>query len=326
MALPILVNGWEFDPNVAVAAQGSVLATHRRLLRTIVNRILGLSSGSLFACAYSCNSVTAGTPGDGVNRWVSDTNLVSANAGSAHSWIVIRSTQGWQLLISLEQGSATLGGLSMWCSYAAGFTGGSTTTRPTATDEFQFVTTGSWGGSADVASVVHVHATDDGSQLFVCVCAAGNVTAVWDVVVPTLQEGVAALWLTPLVARVGIALNAYSETTLISTSTWTSRRNATTLAIRSTTEYGGTGIVTQYSAPDAITGGWPLIGLGFFCTTVGNVSRAHGVWSDVMWSIDTTLQPTGSHLPEAPETPLYQWVKIGNVYRPNPPNVAFLLS
>lgn len=192
---------WSGDVNNAVAQQADALATNRKLLREIVTVGL-LAAGA--EVHYSCDSVVAGTVGDGINRWDSDTDLVFAAAGVAHSWMVLRLPEAafgdLQLLIDLES-SATGSSASIYIS-VAGYTGGSTTTRPaapSANDEFEIT----WGG-AQVLEVTngpytwHLLWAADGSAIRLFVeRAAGDVVAV------CLLETVArapAEWFIPVAA------------------------------------------------------------------------------------------------------------------------------
>ena len=100
---------------------------------------------------YSCDGSTAGSVGDGVDRWTTtftEGKLVVANEGTAHSWMVLKSANGigssnggkgpLYLLIVLNNGGNGLGSGAQFVQILisrAGFTSGSTTARPTATDE-----------------------------------------------------------------------------------------------------------------------------------------------------------------------------------------------
>lgn len=101
--------------------------------------------GAAWSMYYSCDSVTAGTANDGVDRWgggtFDATKLVRAAAGSAHSWAVLKSSGSicaalastpFYLIIDWGTGADTT--FNFLISKAAP-TGGTTTARPTATDE-----------------------------------------------------------------------------------------------------------------------------------------------------------------------------------------------
>ena len=77
-----------------------------------------------------------------MNRWDSDTDLVWANAGTAHSWIVLRLPMRYEasdeayLIIDLVSASADGVNARLYLgSGSGGFTGGSTTARPTTANE-----------------------------------------------------------------------------------------------------------------------------------------------------------------------------------------------
>jgi hypothetical protein len=138
MTLPTIDKTYQFDVNGAFATDtttASYLGHSQAKLRAVKNKLIGLAH-SPWTPYYSCNGLTAGTPGDGVDRWVSDADLVWATSEAlAHSWMVLRQPglYGIQLLLSLVS-SANGDGLTAVTS-VAGFTGGSTTARPTAVDE-----------------------------------------------------------------------------------------------------------------------------------------------------------------------------------------------
>lgn len=163
MALPTLVKTWEFNPNVGITATGTALGTNRLILKTLIDRLTtatgwvnnvnaSITPSNLPTVSYSCDGTTAGTPGDAVNRWTDPTKIVFANPGTAHSWIVLRFPKiqtGFEVLISCENFSTN--GVQLTCYYSPtnGFTGGTVTARPTATDERVFLSNAGWGGAGN---------------------------------------------------------------------------------------------------------------------------------------------------------------------------------
>lgn len=144
MAVPTLVKTWQMSLNNAAGNQGSSVLDNRQILRAIKNQLLGFATNP-WTTYYSNNGTTAGTAGDGVDRWTADSSLVWAgNIGtSAASWYVFQNNQigtGFQMLWFLSpttnQGNNERW-FGIWISPSAGFTGGTTQTRPTATDEVQ---------------------------------------------------------------------------------------------------------------------------------------------------------------------------------------------
>src|SRR5262249_44278608 len=128
--------------HVVVPTSGNGIAEVTHGLRVaVVGAFLGFASGAP-SVAGSSNSLTAGM--DAVNRWTSDGALVWAVTGSPHSWIVLNFGNKYFLLLDLN--AAGVQQLSAYLSFA-GFTGGSTTTRPTAVDEAQICGTGGTAAS-----------------------------------------------------------------------------------------------------------------------------------------------------------------------------------
>jgi hypothetical protein len=115
-----------------------------------------------WTCAGSSDSVTAAM--DGTNRLLANANWVRASAGTAHSWIVLKSpTTGFgpapvYILLDYSTGSND----TVAVAYSKlGFTGGSTTAAPTATDEFAIglnSTPQSWQFNDGSAANHHFHA------------------------------------------------------------------------------------------------------------------------------------------------------------------------
>ena len=91
------------------------------------------NANSVWTVVGSSDGSTAGM--DGVDRWTTTftpSKLVRASAGSAHSWIVLRNTaSGWQICLDMNNTANTSMGI-IFARNSAGFTGGSTTSRPTA--------------------------------------------------------------------------------------------------------------------------------------------------------------------------------------------------
>lgn len=100
-------------------------------------------TAGLWTVYYSCDGVTAGTPGDAVDRWGTayDGSKLIWHASTARSWMVLRSPAGfggngpYYMIIHLNKTSPSehQGAEIVWSKAAP--TGGTTTARPTATDE-----------------------------------------------------------------------------------------------------------------------------------------------------------------------------------------------
>jgi hypothetical protein len=131
MSLPVPAKTWQFS-HITVPAGTTGLAELQHGLRVaIVGAFIGFGTGAA-TVAGSSNSLAAGM--DAVNRWTTDVSLVWATSGNPHSWIVLNFGGKYFLLLDLNAFGAQQ--MSAYLSFA-GFTGGSTTARPTATDEAQ---------------------------------------------------------------------------------------------------------------------------------------------------------------------------------------------
>lgn len=190
MALAALEKTWQYDVNRVQAATGAVLTTHRQIIRGIKNRLLAFSTLP-WTVRYSCDSSVAGLAGDGVDRWSADASLVWATGDvtGARSWIVLRNTDGCELLLECRNTVTTSGkALRIVFSPAAGFTGGSVAGRPTATDEV-LITSGDAAVSSvgfgqpsnttDRAYAYHLLHSTDGLVTMVVICHNGNAVGFW---------------------------------------------------------------------------------------------------------------------------------------------------
>ena len=169
--------------------ESSVDETNRTIMFAIKTGLIATYDGSgvggagAWSVVGSCDSLAAGI--DAVDRWVDRLDLVWGTG--AHSWIVLKQTgisatdQGFQLLIDLRRTFSQSENCSMYISYSAGFTGGSTTARPTATDETTILDDTRWGGGTTVNYTwsVSVAKTSDGSCTRTHKSYDGNVGYNW---------------------------------------------------------------------------------------------------------------------------------------------------
>lgn len=167
MPIPALSKTWQFNVNQAVAAQATFKIQAQTLMLLLKNTLKGFALNP-WVVKGSCNSIAAGM--DGVDRWAAIGDLQWLTPGNPHSWIVLRNpVTGWELCIDLDWTGANVENtISQMVSPAAGFTGGTTTARPTATDE-TFIgnatlanTRDGWGPSGVSAYKLHVWHSSDG--------------------------------------------------------------------------------------------------------------------------------------------------------------------
>ncbi len=184
MAAPLQTKTWQFSNNNGIFFGASATITHQQVLFQI--KLSLVSFGTLpWTVSGSSNSVASGM--DAVDRWVSSTNLVWS--AGAHSWIVLRQTgiaSQCELLIDLGTGSGdhTLQAFispSVGFGTANGGTNGSTSARPTATDEvqLQLFSDGWISGTSNFAHTVHVQQSTDGQCTRAIVCTNNNPVTLW---------------------------------------------------------------------------------------------------------------------------------------------------
>lgn len=201
MPLPTLEKTWQHSVNQTVTAQGTTLNTQRRSLRTIKNLMIGFATNP-WTVRGSSNSTAAGM--DSVDRWSADSDLVGNTAGSAHSWIVLRQTgigSTSEICIDLQSTANSL--LVTVFQSNTGFSGGSTTARPTAGDEIAISTTNShWGGtlgSADQNVIVNVQQSTDGNCTRVFTFYQNFCTGFWIIDKPKAPR---TGWSTPVISSI----------------------------------------------------------------------------------------------------------------------------
>jgi hypothetical protein len=144
---------------------------------------IGSPSG-LWTCYYSCDGSTAGTAGDGVDRWTSTftpSKIVVNSPGSAHSWFVLHSSAlGIYVCIDVNNGLGSGGQYVSISMSKVAYTGGSTTARPTSTGEV--ISSTSFYGTANQTQIQngnqvnhHVHGRiETGGQFIILFSRDGS--------------------------------------------------------------------------------------------------------------------------------------------------------
>jgi len=297
MALPTLSKTWQFNVNNQTTAQGTALADCRKTLRGIKDAMIGFATNP-WTVRYSCDSVTAGTAGDGVDRWSADTNLVWANAGTAHSWIVLRQTgigTTYELLISCE--NATPSNLTLLTSIS-GFSGGSTTARPTATDELTVASSVQWIAGTDVSNRWSVMQSTDGQCTRILVGYSGNFTTL---IVLDKPNNPTTGWSTPNFSALYFAsggLNTNTTGVISATSPVArSRIGSTNGSVSLTIEGMGNNFSTDTAIgniANEVDSSWDMWPLGIACITSG-VRGRHGSLFD-LWAV-STVRASGDMIP-----------------------------
>jgi hypothetical protein len=297
------------------------------LLFSIKDAMTGWASGA-WTVAYSCNGTTAGTAGDGVDRWVTSSNVVFAGAASAHSWIVLQQpTTGIQILISASpEGAGTLSAnacaMSVYISNSGAFTGGATTARPTASDESTVFETGTsilgWitANGTTYNLVIHFLGSTDG-EIFRCIVCNSNVV-VGLFFFETVNNSVTG-WSSPWICGAGRFAGNVIPANAATTAAWIApssaaypgraRINGLTADMTMTVE-----AYTSNLGPDStlslvaneVDGGWPMYPIGVGSVTTGARGR-HGSLVDI-W-VGSNQRSTGDTYPSTGT--LYQFAQFG---------------
>jgi hypothetical protein len=205
MADPTKDKTWEFDLNNQVLPNTSqsgnaMISTQSRLFS--IKEILINNGATTFTKPWivqeSSDSVTAGGTAYGSapnDKWLERTNLVwrQDGSGSIFSWIVLRQTgisTKFELLIVCEQDNNSYDGKEIIVYVAQngfrladGGTDGTTTARPSATDERRLRNYNEYWGSGAVntayTSQHHVWMSSDGECTRIAIFIANVVTGFW---------------------------------------------------------------------------------------------------------------------------------------------------
>jgi len=290
MALPTLSKTWVFNLNNAQAAQGSVLACNQAVMFALVNALIATGKWAVY---YSCSSTVAGAAGDGVNRWASPANLVWNAAGTPHSWMVLRNTSlasgNYQLLLELGTDGVNFY-LTAKKSNNAGFTGGSTTAVPTATDQINILVGNNWGQlSVNAAMRWSVEVSNDGQCTRVILASQGTARGFW--LIEQLGSPEAGITYPTAEYIVGNSGGAATPTL----GSWVCNPVVGVSSASSTIGYESQ--LTTLPSPSSFTGNWPMCQ----CALDGNVANMYGrlgLMQD-LW-IGTTSAASGDSYPGAP--------------------------
>lgn len=228
----------------------------------------------------SSDSVTAAL--DGVDRILTKANVVN-NAAGVHSWWVGKNAAGVYICVDFNTSGKHLATVVM--SPSAGFTGGTTSARPTATDEVVAISQADWlAGAAAVGdfSMVVIHAVD-GRNTHSFVACNGVLLSEW--IIGEVSDVVAG-WTLPHVAMVG-GSQGIADTRLHLTtrqtdnSRFVSRGPSGSMPNRLMlpASYGNF-LTIRMTAASPVSGRWLVVPCGVLSLQAGMTGR-HGMLTDV---------------------------------------------
>ena len=234
MTNPTIQKTWEFDLNGLVLQNNTVAnGAHqdRRELILAIKEVLINNGNTTFTSPWTVVSSSNASTAGAADNWNSLSDITwrdEDSTGTPFSWIVLRQTgisATFELLIALESDTVTDDGSQIYASVAqAGFTGGNTTTAPTATDERVLrdddgTSAGHWGSGADGTSPgnyrYHIMMSSDGDCTRVLMFTDTIVTGLWLFDVP---DNPVSGWTNPYVAMIYGENN--SSTNICSYETW----------------------------------------------------------------------------------------------------------
>lgn len=289
--LPTLTKTWQFSVNNSTGATGTAIDINRTWVRTVKDAMLAFAS-TPWTMQYSCDSVTAGAAGDGVDRITTNANLVWATAGTAHSWMVLRQTgiaTNYELLISCENAAANGNTILMVASPSAGFTGGTTTARPTATDQIVLNNpAASWGTTTNTAIRWHAQQSTDGQCTRILSYQSG---ALLNATILDKPGSPVTGWSNPSASYATPTATALSAATLGALAGAFTARIGSTSALLSVSAEGLIASAVGASFPtntnwgniaNEISGEWPMLPVGMISVTA-TVRGRHGTFQD-LWT------------------------------------------
>lgn len=311
--LPTLVKSYAGNftkINQGFTASGTALTDQATVTKAIVDSLVGQASHP-WTCLGSSDSTTAAL--DNTNRWTAISKLVWTGSG-AHSWIVLKQTgaSNIQLLIDLHYFSGQQ--FDIYVSFA-GFTGGSTTARPTAVDEKEIGNGAVPFSPSSVNYRLHVWSSTDGSVTHVVLYSA-NVQFFWLTISPPANVPTALTWTSPVWATCQWGSSALKYANVGSTAlSWGYLGNSALAwcAFYLTAEYlGGQGIsVTSQTFPDDDTGEYPFTPIGLWTLTASHRGRK-GAATDLWFGLANSN--SGDNYPASGT--LYQFAQFGDLIFP----------
>lgn len=131
---------WYTDAGIAIANSSTAALAYHSLIWTfkaLLKGTLGAGVNGLWTIEGSSNASAAAL--DGADRWLdtfTDSAIVAAAAGTAHSWIVLKSPNAMgPVYLCMDLNAAAASGQVTFVPAWSAFTGGTTLNRPTSTTE-----------------------------------------------------------------------------------------------------------------------------------------------------------------------------------------------
>lgn len=327
MTLPILDKTWEINPNIAASGATEQLS-FASLVWEIKNSLIGNGSPAFIApwvVRASSDSATATT----ADHWATSASLTWANAGVAHSWIVLRQTgilSTFDICLDCTPGVQNNKYMGLFVApNGYDLTGLVTTNRPgtlVGSDEITL-----YPGTASSESYllenigsafsckVQACMSNDGAVTRVYALYNGGCRLQWAFEVP---KNPIVEWTNPWIAWArafgGVQLNyaGLNDDAFSTKSRLPDGLAGTAVSFYNSCEgYGAAMIGQNISIANELNSAYPMAPMGLACGSVGFRGR-HGERFDYWFG--STAVGIGSHFPDSGT--LKQFVQIHDVIQP----------
>jgi len=319
MALPTLVKTWQYDKNNQITTgDGSGYGELMYTWKTIMTS-WGSSPWTVVA---SSDASSAGA----ADYWTSPSACnTHRGSGVAHCWIVLQQdgvASGFQICVDLnENGGGADSVMNTYVSESAGFTGGTVTNRPTATDEvntFDGVGSPQWVANETLSTTpawISVFQSTDGSSTRWCIWVNNQMHCFFCIEKPSnTPAGWTLPWLTIC------AIDRYAGTNYRPTYSYLNDAknlvNCRAGGARHNVYLSSEGVVTsmlgqlQTFGADLDSSAWPMFPIGLWCDESGARGRI-GTLDDIYWG--STSINDGDHYPGDASR---LWVQLGDIIQP----------
>ena len=317
MVAPTKEKTWEYDLNNLTLADSTTVgnayeSAARRLF--LIKEILTNGGSTTFTTPWTVVSSSDSSTAGASDLWVDAGDLVwkDDDTSNAHSWIVLRQTgisTTFELLISCQEDQTGNDGkqIGAWVAQA-GFTGGTTTVRPTATDERilrDSTSFGYWGsGSVNVAydSQTNVWMSSDGEITRIVIFIAGVPTGYWAFEKP---KNAVSPWTNPYFATIqgtsNVTTSQLTYALYYDSANMAGQYNNGSAVVNTSMYMSGEGFASQAAGeaivdPDQLTEDYVASAIGIHSLT-SNFRGRQGEVTDLWWGYINNADRAGMFFP-----------------------------
>ena len=313
MSYPTKELSWQYLVNVAVG--GAEAVKTQNFIWHLKNGLVTFGQNP-WTVVSSSNTSSSGA----ADYWTSQGTIVN------QAWIVLKSGNGSELLLQANTGGVGAGKGGMWFSPSGAFTGGDTTTAPTATDQITIIDAqtawGPWGESGDTTGWLHIlhDTTGKHTRVIACTQSVCAWVGLFDEIIPTPEVTLTY----PNTACIihGTLYDASGTWTQLHTGQYiVTLAGAASVSLSMGGEtFGSVGPATLTTVMGT-TGNWAVCPItGLWSTTPGQMgkyaipsSANTSALPDVLWGSSTIVTGSGYLVPI---TNSRDWVQFSNLVLP----------